>query len=416
MLFWFPIAGQAQDSLATTPQPITLDGAAGLPWDSIALAQLDARLNAFDSTHLYYYLASVNRVDSGQLVPRTDSVYKHYMAQLDARTPFEMSYNPVVKRYLDRYLVHGQSRLSRMMAHGQYYFPMFEQVLDKYDMPLELKYLAVVESALNPKAKSYVGATGLWQFMYGTGKIYGLEVNSYVDDRNDPYKSTEAACAFMMELYKMFGDWNSVLAAYNSGPGNVRKAIRRSGGKTSYWEIRPFLPRETAAYVPLFIAASYAMEYGHLYGIEAADIPAYYAETDTLIVKQQLHFVQVQEMLGVDENTLAFLNPQYRYNIIPHVENKTYYLVLPVRAKEQFVAMSDSVYSEAADYFAARASNMPEFVEMNQRTTHRVKSGETLGGIANKYGVKVSQLKRWNGLKSDMIRIDQKLVVYPRRL
>ncbi|MEL0146567.1 MAG: lytic transglycosylase domain-containing protein, partial [Schleiferiaceae bacterium] len=241
--------------------------------DSAALHELDERLARLDSEHLMFAFHSLPEVDTISPLPLTDSVFEYYMAELDARTPFEMAYNPVVKRYLQRYLKYGTARLSRMMAHGQYYFPMFEEHLDKYDMPLEIKYLAVVESALNPKARSYVGATGLWQFMYGTGKLYDLKVNSYVDDRNDPLKSTEAACQYMLKMYDVFEDWNLVLAAYNSGPGNVRKAIRRSGGKTSYWEIRPFLPRETSAYVPLFIAATYAMEYGHLYGIGPADIP-----------------------------------------------------------------------------------------------------------------------------------------------
>jgi membrane-bound lytic murein transglycosylase D len=327
-----------------------------------------------------------------------------------------MAYNPVVKRYLERYLKYGTARLSRMMAHGQYYFPMFEEHLDKYDMPLEIKYLAVVESALNPKARSYVGATGLWQFMYGTGKLYDLKVNSYVDDRNDPLKSTEAACQYMLKMYEVFEDWNLVLAAYNSGPGNVRKAIRRSGGKTSYWEIRPFLPRETSAYVPLFIAATYAMEYGHLYGIVPADIQVYYMETDTVRITKQLHFKQVQEELGVDEALMEFLNPQYKYKIVPVISGQNYFLSLPKSAANHFRMNQDSIYKIADAYFEARVSNMPDLTQMNERTVHRVKSGETLGHIAGKYGVRVSEIKRWNGLRSDMIQIGQRIVVYPRKL
>jgi membrane-bound lytic murein transglycosylase D len=338
------------------------------------------------------------------------------MADLNARTPFEMTYNPVVKRYIERYLKYGRERLSRMMAHGEYYFPMFEEHLDKYDMPLELKYLAVVESALNPKARSYVGATGLWQFMYSTGKIYDLKVNSYVDDRNDPLKSTEAACQYMLKMYEVFEDWNLVLAAYNSGPGNVRKAIRRSGGKTSYWEIRPYLPRETSAYVPLFIAASYAMEYGHLYGVYPAEIPVHYMETDTVRVTKQLHFKQVQEELGTDESLMEFLNPQYRYKIVPVVKGQNYTLALPKADAERFRVEQNKVYEIADAYFEERSSSMPDFTQMNDKTVHRVKSGETLGHIAGKYGVRVSEIKRWNGLSSDMIRVGQRIVVYPRRL
>ena len=384
--------------------------------DSAALHALDERLARLDSEHLMFALHSIPKVDTINPLPLTDSVFEYYMAELDARTPFEMAYNPVVKRYLERYLKYGTARLSRMMAHGQYYFPMFEEHLDKYDMPLEIKYLAVVESALNPKARSYVGATGLWQFMYGTGKLYDLKVNSYVDDRNDPLKSTEAACQYMLKMYDVFEDWNLVLAAYNSGPGNVRKAIRRSGGKTSYWEIRPFLPRETSAYVPLFIAATYAMEYGHLYGIGPADIPVYYMETDTVRITQQIHFKQIQDELGVDEALMEFLNPQYKYKIVPVVKGQDYFLSLPKDAANHFRIGQDSIYKIAEGYFESRASSMPDFTQMNERTVHRVKSGETLGHIAGKYGVRVSEIKRWNGLKSDMIRVGQRIVVYPRRL
>ena len=384
--------------------------------DSTALFELDERLSRMDSEHLLFTQHSLAQVDTTNSLSLSDSVFQYYMADLDARTPFEMTYNPVVKRYLERYLKFGTSRLSRMMAHGQYFFPMFEEHLDKYNMPLEIKYLAVVESALNPKARSYVGATGLWQFMYGTGKVYDLKVNSYVDDRNDPLKSTEAACQYMLKMYDVFKDWNLVLAAYNSGPGNVRKAIRRSGGKTSYWEIRPFLPRETSAYVPLFIAASYAMEYGHLYGIGPADIPVYYMETDTVRIAEQIHFKQIVDELGVDEAVLEFLNPQYKYKIVPVVKNQSYHLSLPKTAAEQFRLEKDSIYQIATAYFDARASNMPNFTQMNERTVHKVKSGETLGHIAGKYGVRVSEIKRWNGLRTDMIQIGQRIVVYPRKL
>ena len=384
--------------------------------DDLALDALDARLARLDSEHLLYTFAQAPVADTMAPLPLKDSVFAYYMAELDARTPFEMAYNPVVKKYIERYLKYGSTRLSRMMAHGQYYFPMFEEHLAKYNMPLELKYLAVVESALNPKAKSPVGATGLWQFMYGTGKIYGLKVNSYVDDRNDPLKSTEAACQYMLKLYDIFDDWNLALAAYNSGPGNVNKAIRRSGGKTSYWEIRPFLPRETSAYVPLFIAASYAIEYGPIHGIGPAEIPAYYMETDTVRITQQIHFKQVEEGLGVDKALMEFLNPQYRYNIVPVVDGQDYYLTLPAESATAFRSQQDSLFSIAEAYFDARASTVPELTQMNERTTHRVKSGETLGHIAYKYGVGVSDIKRWNGLSSDMIRIGQRLVVYPRRI
>ena len=404
-----------QDSLSVVSDS-TSRAVSSATLSELELAQLDERLAQLDSAHLLFTTAAIPAPDTTNALPLSDSIFKYYMAELDARTPFEMTYNPVVKRYIERYLRPGNARLSRMMAHGQYYFPMFEEHLAKYNMPLEIKYLAVVESALNPKARSYVGATGLWQFMYGTGKLYGLKVNSYVDDRNDPLKSTEAACQYMLKMYDVFEDWNLVLAAYNSGPGNVRKAIRRSGGKTSYWEIRPYLPRETSAYVPLFIAASYAMEFGHMHGAVAADVPAYYLTTDTVSITQQLHFKQIHEELGVDEALMEFLNPQYKYKIVPVVQGQQYTLSLPKEAADRFRSNQDSIYSVAASYFESRASNMPAFTQMNERTTHRVKSGETLGHIAGKYGVRVSEIKRWNGLKSDVIRVGQRIVVYPRRL
>jgi len=415
----FTSFGQSSDSLVTPlplPDSTQLTTPVGADLDSAGLWALDQRLAAFDSAHALYAMATFKAVDTVHPLPLTDSIFEHYMHDLDARTPFEMSYNPIVRKYLERYLKYGTQRLSRMMAHGAYYFPMFEEHLDKYNMPLELKYLAIVESALNPKARSYVGATGLWQFMYSTGKIYDLKVNSYVDDRNDPLKSTEAACQYMLKMYDVFEDWNLVLAAYNSGPGNVRKAIRRSGGKTSYWEIRPYLPRETSAYVPLFIAATYAMEYGHLYGIGPAEVPAYYEHTDTVRITKQIHFKQLEERLQVDGSTLEFLNPQYRYKIVPVVSGQDYFITLPKAKAEVFRAEQDSIYAIADAYFQERASSMPDFTQMNERTVHRVKSGETLGHIAGKYGVGVSEVKRWNGLKSDMIRVGQRIVVYPRRL
>lgn len=415
----FTSFGQSSDSLVTPlplPDSTQLTTPVGADLDSAGLWALDQRLAAFDSAHALYAMATFKAVDTVHPLPLTDSIFEHYMHDLDARTPFEMSYNPIVRKYLERYLKYGTQRLSRMMAHGAYYFPMFEEHLDKYNMPLELKYLAIVESALNPKARSYVGATGLWQFMYSTGKIYDLKVNSYVDDRNDPLKSTEAACQYMLKMYDVFEDWNLVLAAYNSGPGNVRKAIRRSGGKTSYWEIRPYLPRETSAYVPLFIAATYAMEYGHLYGIGPAEVPAYYEHTDTVRITKQIHFKQLEERLQVDGSMLEFLNPQYRYKIVPVVSGQDYFITLPKAKAEVFRAEQDSIYAIADAYFQERASSMPDFTQMNERTVHRVKSGETLGHIAGKYGVGVSEVKRWNGLKSDMIRVGQRIVVYPRRL
>lgn len=346
------------------------------------------------------------------LVPEfSDSVYASRLRHLDAQTPLELDFNPTVKNYIELYTKKRRSQVMRMLSLAEYYFPMFEATLDKYKMPLELKYLAVVESALNPMARSRVGATGLWQFMYGTGKIMGLKINSYVDERSDPYKSTEAACQYMLRLYKLFGDWNLVLAAYNSGPGNVNKAIRRSGGKTSYWELRPFLPKETAGYVPAFIAAVYSMSYAKEHNMyPSMEIP-HFVHTDTTMVHEQVSFDQLNMWLGIDKELIAFLNPSYKIGIIPHVEGEKHFLVLPHQQMGLFIDNEDSLYAYAAAYFAANRSEVPTYVA-EERTIHRVKSGESLGLIATKYRVSVASIKRWNGLKSNTIHPGQRLTIY----
>ena len=343
-----------------------------------------------------------------------DTVYTQRMEYLNSQTPMNLTYNSIVRRYINLYTERRRSQVSRMLGTAEYYFPLFEATLDKYDMPLELKYLAIVESALNPRAKSRVGAKGLWQFMYATGKEYGLTTNSYVDDRFDPIKETEAACQFMTRLYKIYGDWNLVLAAYNSGPGNVNKAIRRSGGKRDYWHLRPYLPRETAGYVPAFIAVNYVMNYAkehHLY-----PEPYYYTyhKVDTLEMQEMITFELISEHANVSISELEFLNPAYVHNVVPHVKGKRYFLVLPKEAHGMFVANEDTIYALAKIDVEQKKTVLPEMSGSTQKQIHRVRSGESLGLIAGKYKVRVSDIKRWNGLRSDMIRVGQKLVIYPK--
>lgn len=352
-----------------------------------------------------------HRLDTLKSPQFADSVFVKRLAKLNSQTPLELSYNPYVKTYIDLYTQRRRKQVMRMLALAEYYFPMFEEILDKHNMPLELKYLAVVESALNPQAKSRVGATGLWQFMYGTGKLMGLNINSYVDERSDPYKSTEAACQYMLRLYKMFGDWNLVLAAYNSGPGNVNKAIRRSGGKTSYWELRPYLPKETAGYVPAFIAAVYTMSYAKEHNLYATMRVPYFAQTDTSLVRSQISFDQLNMWLGIDKEVVAFLNPSYKHEIIPVIEGQKHYLVLPRQQMGLFIDNEDSLYTYAQTQFKAQESTMPPVVQ-DERTIHRVKSGESLGVIANRYKVSVGAIKRWNGLRSNTIHPGQRLTIY----
>jgi len=292
---------------------------------------------------------------------------------------------------------------------------MFEQELDNYNIPLEIKYLAIIESALNPRAKSRVGATGLWQFMYGTGKMLDLDVSSYVDERSDPIKSTKAACQYLSKLYDIFGDWDLVLAAYNSGPGNVNKAIRRSGGYTNYWNIRRNLPRETAGYVPAFLAVMYIFEYAKDHGLAINKVDRPFFETDTVKVKRLITFDQISELVGVDKEELQVLNPSYKLDIIPFVEGKNYSLRLPVSAVGKFVNNEDAIYAQVAQQIQAKEKPLPQLVTAEDRIRYKVRSGDFLGKIAERYGVRVSQIKSWNGLRSNNLRIGQRLTIYPRK-
>lgn len=388
--------------------------------DDPFVAKLDSMLNlsffitdsAVASTEEF-----VNTEDTTFVTPTfSDSIYEARMAELDANTPFDLDYNEYVKRYIDVYAQRRREQVSRMLGLSEYYFPMFEEALDKYGLPLELKYLAIVESALNPAARSRVGAAGLWQFMYATGRMNGLSTTSYVDERNDPLKSTEAACKYLSTLYGIFGDWNLALAAYNSGPGNVNKAIRRSGGKRSYWEIRPFLPRETAGYVPAFIAVNYVMNYSSEHFIFPTDVKPSYFATDTVLVKEQLSFDQISKLIDITEEELAFLNPAYRYKVIPKNDKKPYTLILPSQKIGLFITNEDSIYALAQKDFEQKKPDMPAPVVMDERIRHTVRSGEVLGTIAEKYGVSVSSIRRWNGLRGNTIRVGQRLTIYPRKL
>jgi membrane-bound lytic murein transglycosylase D len=308
--------------------------------------------------------------------------------------------------------------MERMLTTSQFYFPLFEQQLDNYDIPLEMKYLSIVESALNPRARSRVGATGLWQFMYGTGKQYKLDVSSYVDDRSDPLKSTEAACQFLSKLYDIYGDWDLALAAYNSGPGNVNKAIRRSGGYKNYWNLRRYLPRETAGYVPAFLATMYIFEYAEEHGIAGKKVERPYFETDTVHIKSLITFDQIAELSGVSKEELQVLNPSYKLNVVPFVDGKTHALRLPKHVIGKFVANEEAIYTHVKKELESKESPLPELVKQaeQERVRYKVKSGDFLGRIAEMYGVGVSQIKQWNGLSSNNLRIGQRLTIFPRRM
>jgi membrane-bound lytic murein transglycosylase D len=343
----------------------------------------------------------------------TDTL-KARLKRLNARTPFNVAYNPSLESVIKNFLKNRRSYFERIMGLSHYYFPMFEREFDAKDIPLEMKYLAIVESALNPRAKSRVGATGLWQFMFATGKQYGLNVSSYVDERSDPIKSTYTAAIYLSKLYEIFGDWDLALAAYNSGPGNVSKAIRRSGGYENYWNIRHNLPRETAGYVPAFLATMYIFEYAEEHGFTPEKPMFQIIETDTIRVKQLITLDQVSEATEVPVDELQFLNPSYKLDIIPYIEGKNYYLRLPRASVGKFVNNEATIYASAKAEIEEKEKPLPQFFESQSKISYRVRSGDNLGYIAGKYKVRVSDLKQWNGLRSNNIRIGQRLTIYPR--
>ena len=341
-----------------------------------------------------------------------DSVYAERIARLRSQTTMELVYNKHVKSFIDVYAVNKREHTCKILGLADIYFPMFEEALDKYDMPLEIKYLAVVESALNPRAGSHAGAKGLWQFMYGTGKVYKLNVTSLVDDRFDPIKATEAACQHLQDLYDTFGDWFLALAAYNSGAGNVNKAIRRAGGLKNYWAVWPFLPKETRGYVPAFIAVNYVMNYSQEHNLYPID-PGIMADgVDSVTVHQPLHFDQLHEMLNIPMEDIKFFNPQYKASIIPATAKTPMSLRLPEQYINSFIDNEKELYAFKTKKGIDREKLEEEMKKVSDRSVHIVKSGESLGSIAKKYRISVNQLKTWNNLKSTTIYPGQKLIVY----
>ncbi|NRR91458.1 LysM peptidoglycan-binding domain-containing protein [Winogradskyella undariae] len=362
---------------------------------------------------IYKSIAEMNYkpVDYPEL--STDTL-KARLERLNARTPFNVEYNESLESVIKSYLKHRRRSFEKLIGLSHFYFPMFEQEFANHDIPLEMKYLAIVESALKPRARSRVGATGLWQFMYGTGKEHGLEVSSYVDDRSDPIKATKAAAEYLNRVYSIFNDWDLALAAYNSGPGNVNKAIRRSNGATNYWNIRHNLPRETAGYVPAFLATMYIFEYAEEHGFKPERPDYQLIETDTVHVKQMISLNHVSEATGINIEALQFLNPAYKLDIIPKVEGKTYVLRLPRSAIGTFVTNEDRIYAFANAEFNKREKPLPELIKADSKIRYRVQSGDYLGKIARKYGVRVSQLKQWNGLRSNSLKVGQRLTIFAK--
>ncbi len=344
---------------------------------------------------------------------------KKRLKKLDAKSPFNIEYHPSLENVIKYYLKNRKLSYERLMAVSQYYFPMFEAALAKYNVPLEIKYLAIVESALNPRAVSHMGASGVWQFMYHTGKQYNLEINSYVDERNDPIKATEAACKYMVNMYKIFGDWDLVLASYNSGPGNVLKAIRRSDGKKNYWNIRHNLPKETQGYLPAFLATMYIFEYHKEHGIKPKKPIGNFLQSDTIVVKQSLTFENVSDLLDIPMAEIQFLNPSYKLNAVPYVEGENNSIRLPLNKVGTFVSNENLIYeycrfkSEKRERIYVDSSKNREISDGETRIIyHTVRKKETASSIARKYGVSVKDVSSWNSLRKNRVAKGQKIKIH----
>lgn len=344
-----------------------------------------------------------------------DSVYKARLQALPC--VIELPYNERVRAFIHRYVKRSPKQVARLMRMSEYYFPIFEEALGRYGLPYELKYVPIIESALNPMAHSHAGAAGLWQFMPGTGKLFGLEINSLVDERMDPLKSTEAACRFLSSMYNVYQDWNLVIAAYNCGSGNVNKAIRRAEGKRDFWSIYPYLPRETRNYVPIFIAANYAMNYGQEHGICKAPIEKIMI-TDTICTTQRMHLQQVSDNLAIPMEELRRLNPQYSRDIVPG--GNAYSLCLPADKIGLFIDKEESILAYKADSLInnrraeidlAKVTSINGAYRVNGVTYYTIKNGDSLSTIAKKFHCTVKQLKQWNGLTNDTIRAGKKLKI-----
>jgi membrane-bound lytic murein transglycosylase D len=343
----------------------------------------------------------------------SDSLIRERITGMSEQSPFEYVYNADVKKFIDLYAYRKRGLTERILGLSQIYFPLFEEQLDKYNMPLELKYLAVIESALNPIANSRAGAKGLWQFMYGTGKVYGLKITSYVDDRFDPIKSTIAACEHLTDLYDIYGNWSLALAAYNSGAGNVNKAIRRAGGAKNFWVIQRYLPKETRSYVPAFIAASYVLTYAQENRITPVDPGILFYEFDTVTVFNPLTFGQISEMLHIPYEEIQFLNPAYKQGVIPATHESPYKLRLRKKYIGDFINNESLLYTYRTHKGIEHDSLLALAYLSNRETSeYMVKKGETIGSIAKRFHMSVGDLKALNGLTKNYVKPKKRLLVY----
>ena len=383
-------------------------------------------------TNLDLYNDLSNEIENINIDEKVDyelptELLKSRLEAMNAKSPFRIEYNESLENVIRSFLKYRKKSFERLMAISDYYFPMFEEAFALKNVPLEIKYLAVVESALNPRAISRVGATGLWQFMYQTGKQYNLKIDSYIDERSDPLKATAAAAQYMSNMFAIFGDWELVLASYNSGPGNVSKAIRRSGGKQNYWNIRKHLPKETQGYVPAFLATMYLYEYHNEHGIKPDKAIVQRFETDTIMMKKQMSFKQVSDLLDIPVSQLQLLNPSYKLNVIPAYKDEKHSLRLPKDKIALFTSNEDKIYAYAQyqldgrekPFQASRAiaskkedtDGSPDKITLTKTNYYKVKRGDNLGSISDKYNVAVSDLKKWNKLRGNSISYGKSLKI-----
>jgi len=430
-LFFFGQKAMAQDADYTADTISIADEDSVPDMDSFSMEdELELRTgdNLDSLLNLWYVNQSLETAtddymaEADTLIPDfSDSVYMQRLAEIP--TVVDLTYNRIVKNYINVYSRKRREQVRVMLGLSEYYFPRFEEIFDLYGVPYEIKYLSVIESALNPRAVSRVGAVGAWQFMYSTGKAYGLTINSLVDERRDPIAATHAAASFLVDLYDIYHDWTLALAAYNCGPGNVNKAIRRSGGKRNFWDIYYYLPRETRGYVPAFIAATYTMNYyeEHLITRAPLSLPRV---TDTMMVFEPVHLKQVAEVLHIPIGLLRDINPQYRQDIVPGTSKQGYAIRIPQDQVADFIDLQDTIfaYKDSVFFDPDKKVATPQRYSSSNRVdlssdkydklSYKVKSGDNVGFIADWYDVRSSDLRYWNNISRNLIRVGQKLVIY----
>ena len=369
----------------------------------------DDKFLKFDTLFSNFKLIESNIIKDSSF---NEEVIKLRLDSLNRLTPLELTYNQTVLKFIKFYIKQRKSQVAKLLALSDYYFPIFEEYLDKYSMPLELKYIPIIESSLRVDAKSPAGAVGIWQFMYYTAKEYNLRINSYLDERRDVYKSTEAACQYLNKAFNIFDNWELAVASYNCGRGNVTKALRRSGGELNYWKIRPFLPRETRNYIPALISVIYVMNYASEHGIKADTTYTIDTHTiDTIQLKKPIKISHLAEVLQIEQSLIEELNPVYKNKLVPYRSGEKFHVVLPHYKWGVFLNNEDSIYSLLNKMEEAENLEYPLFSDI-EKIKYVVKSGDYLGRIARKYKCKVSDIMTWNDLSSSKIRVGQKIYIY----